>query len=566
MKKNIILTAISIAAALFTMSSCNSLDLSPDNQLSAGTFWKSETHAKQAIVGVYSMFQNDNVTGLIFTEEICGFVGNGYDLDFANIAKGSTNSTSGIYSNKWSNLYEGIARANSVIQNVSKMTEVIDQKTIDMYIGEAKFLRAYFYNMLLNYYGGVPIYDESVVVAESFSEMKEPRSSADEVRKFIISDLDAAIAVLPEEGYWTGANYGRATKGAAQALKGKVLLYAKDYSGAASMFQTVINSGKYALYNSYPKLFLPGGDASNEMIFAVQNMGGVGTDYGMPMCFRMGTRSSFGSCWDNLTASTKFVDSYENIDGTPFNWDDWFPGFNEDNKVKEEVFHLQNGSSYTDPIRPAQVDKLLEMYTKRDPRMAWTIILPYTHYLGWASNKERDMEFIIPASGSGNESYGSVRVNNSWKVYLFRKFVPEGNMGGAINNRADTPINFPLIRYADVLLMYAECLNETGKTTDAATYVNMVRARVGMPNITASTKDEMFKAIKHEREVELAGEGHSYQDYKRWGLLETLNGSPELDMVGGTKYTHAVASRDYLWPIPNAEIEKNPALTQNPGW
>lgn len=564
MKKNIILTAFSIAAAIFSMSSCNSLDLAPDTQLSSVSFWKTEDHAKQAIVGVYTMLQNTSVTGHLFTEEIGGFIGSGYDLDFANLAKGSTNSTSGLYSGKWSALYEGIARSNSVIQNVSKMTEVLDQNTINQYIGEAKFLRAFFYNMLLNYWGGVPVYDESVIVAEKFSEMMEPRSSAEAVRNFVLSDLEAAISTLPVE--WTGNNYGRATKGAAQALKGKVLLYAKDYSGAAAAFKNVIDSGTYALYESYPNLFLPGGDASNEMIFAVQNMGGVGTDYGMEMCFRMGTRSSYGSCWDNLTASTRFVDSYENLDGTPFNWNDWFPGFNEDDNVKKEVFLLQNGSSYLAPERPAQVDKLLEMYKNRDPRMAWTIILPYTHYLGWASNQERDMEYIIPASGSGNESYGSIRVNNSWKIYLFRKFVPEGNMGGAINNRADTPINFPLIRYADVLLMYAECLNENGQTADAAKYVNMVRARVGMPGVTATTKDEMFKAIKHEREVELAAEGHSYMDYRRWGLLETLNGVAELDIVGGTLYTHATASRDYLWPIPNAEIDKNDKLTQNPGW
>ena len=565
MKKNIILTAFSIAAAIFSMSSCNSLDLSPDTQLSSVSFWKTEDHAKQGLVGVYTMLQNDNICGQIFAEDAGGNVGNGYDLGFFNIVKGSYNSTNGTVTGKWSALYEGIARANSAIQNISKMTEILDQATINKYIGEAKFLRAFFYNMLLNYWGGVPIYDESVIVAEKFSEMMEPRSSADQVRSFILSDLEAAISSLPVE--WTGSDYGRATKGAAQALKAKVLLYAKDYSAAAAAFKAVIDSGTYALYGSYPDLFLPGGDSSNEMIFAVQNMGGVGTDFGMPMCFYMGTRSSYGSCWDNVTASTRFVDSYENLDGTPFNWDDWFPGFNEDNKVKEEVFLLQNGSSYQAPERPAQVDKLLEMYKTRDPRMAWTIILPYTHYLGWASNKERDMEYIIPASGSGNETFGSIRVNNSWKVYLFRKFVPEGNMGGLINNRADTPINFPLIRYADILLMYAECLNELGQTADAAKYVNMIRSRVGMPDVTATSKDEMFKAIKHEREVEMAGEGHSYMDYKRWGLLESLNGVPEMDIIGAaTFYKHVTAARDYLFPIPNDEIVKNPALTQNTGW
>ena len=283
-------------AALFTISGCESLDRSPDNQLSAGTFWKSETHARQAIVGVYAMLRDANICGELFEEDAGGFIGSGYDRGFFNVVRGSYNSTTGVVTSKWSALYEGVARANSVIQNVSKMTEVMDQSLVNQYIGEAKFLRAFFYNMLLNYWGGVPIYDENFIVAEKFSEMLEPRATAEQVRTFILSDLDAAIAVLPEQGAWAASDRGRATKGAAQALKGKVLLYAKDYAGAASAFQSVISSGKYSLYKSYPDLFLPGGDASDEMIFAVQNMGGVGTDFGMPMCFYMGTRSTFGSC------------------------------------------------------------------------------------------------------------------------------------------------------------------------------------------------------------------------------------------------------------------------------
>ena len=274
MKKNIILTMVSLAA-LFIISGCESLDRSPDNQLSSGTFWKTETHARQAIVGVYAMFRDANICGEIFEEDAGGFIGTGYDRGFFNVVKGSYNSTTGVVTSKWSALYEGVARANSVIQNVSKMTDYLDQPTIDKYVGEAKFLRAYFYNMLLNYWGGVPIYDESIVVAEKFSEMKEPRSTAEQVREFILRDLDAAIAVLPEHGSWAASDYGRATKGAAQALKGKVLLYAKDYAGAATQFQSVISSGKYSLYKSYPDLFLPGGDASDEMIQQAANVRGI---------------------------------------------------------------------------------------------------------------------------------------------------------------------------------------------------------------------------------------------------------------------------------------------------
>ena len=109
MKKNIILTMVALAA-LFTISGCESLDRSPDNQLSAGTFWKSETHARQAIVGVYAMLRDANICGELFEEDAGGFIGSGYDRGFFNVVRGSYNSTTGVVTSKWSALYEGVAR------------------------------------------------------------------------------------------------------------------------------------------------------------------------------------------------------------------------------------------------------------------------------------------------------------------------------------------------------------------------------------------------------------------------------------------------------------------------
>lgn len=565
--KNIIkIFTISLLAA--TTASCCSLDKYPNDQLSAGTFWKTETHADQAITGVYNMLQNNYVFGVRFGLDCLGSIGSGYDFAaYTTIGRGTYTSRDSWCQNKWTYLYEGIARANLVIQQIGNVDITDELKT--RYIAEARFLRGTFYFELLNFYGGVPIYDESTVVSEEFSNMKKARNTADEVREFIISDLDDAIQNLPEK--WDDANYGRATKGAAMALKGKVLLFNKQYEEAATMFNSVISSGNYSLYPNYADLFKPEGDASDEMIFAVQNIGGVGQDYGMPTTFYMGTRSSYGSCWDNVTAATDFVDSYECIDGKPFNWDDWIPGFNESDDVKKATFIATMSSDNTKvEAYPEYYDTLLKMYDNRDPRMSATLILPYTHYLGWVSNAERDCEYVI-APGT-NENYGFIRVNNGWRIYLFRKFVAEGNMDGAINNRADTPINFPLIRYADVLLMLAECDNELGNIDEAVSLINQVRARSNMPGLNsgpewlqATTKEEVFERIKHERAVEFAGEGLSFDDYKRWGLLETL-ARPMKSIVGDTYYNRVVSERDYLWPIPQVEIDQNSALEQNPGW
>ncbi len=568
MKFSKILMAAAAASTLM-LSSCYDLDRYPDYSLSSGTFFKTETHAKQAMMGVYSQMQNDNVFGIIFGLDCLGGVSMGYDNpSFQTIQRGTIAVNAGYFANFWTNTYEGIARANVVIQNIDNV-DMSDQLKAQ-YLGEAKFMRAVYYFYLLNLYGGVPIYDETTVVAEQFVEMVKPRNTEEEVRSFILADLDAAAASLPAK--WDTANAGRATSGAATALKGKVLLYAKQYQAASDCFGKVISSGNYALYPDYAGLFLPGGDESSEMIFAIQNLGGVGQDIGMPMCFYLGSRSSFGSCWNNVMAATSFVDSFEWADGRPFSWDEAIPDY-QNKKSTLWYSQVNAGKNKVEEYTPYK-DQLLDIWSKRDPRLAASIILPYTGYVGWQANATHNFEYVLISGMALSDNGDVIRVNGNYENYLWRKFVPEGNMNGAINNRADTPINFPLIRLADVLLMQAECLNELGKQSEAVALINQVRSRAGMPGLNsgpaylaANSKDEVFNRIRHERAVELGCESHSYFDMKRWGLLKTLNGRKEMSISGGRSYyTRSVTDRDMYWAIPSGEIDKNPDLVQNPGW
>ena len=572
MKKNKLFSILTaVAAFTFSLSSCYDLDRFPADQLSSGTFFKTQDHADQAMMGLYSVMHSEHVFGLQFAMDGLGGIAMGYDNpSYQTFQRGVYATNNSWVLNKWQNLYEGITRSNNVLQNIDNVDMSDELKA--QYKGEARFMRGLFYFTLMDFFGGVPLYDETFNVSADFNNMLNKRESTETIRQFVIDDLNAAISVLPDE--WDTSNYGRATKWAATALKGKVLLFNKQYGEAASCFENVVNSGKFELYDSYKDLFLPGGDESSEMIFAVQNMGGVGTDIGMPMCFYMGTRASYGSSWNNVMAATDFVDTYEWKDGRPFDWEEVIPGFTTDNEIKKNTFRATiNTTTIEVTAYPEAKDKLLEMYENRDPRMNYSIILPYTHYTGWYQNAEHECEYVIVASGI-TDGHHMIRVNGNYECYLWRKFVPEGNMNGAINNRADTPINFPLIRYADVLLMLAECYNENGQPDKAVALINQVRDRVEMPGInsgpewlSATTKDEVFQRIKHERAVELAAEGHSFSDMKRWGLLETLNGRKEMSITGQkTVYTRAVSERDYLWPIPSTEIEKNPELEQNPGW
>ena len=581
------------AASLLLMSSCYDLDRYPEDQLSAGTFFQTQDHADQAMMGVYSQMTHNDVFGRQFCFDCLGGVGAGYDApSYPNIGRGTYTTTEGAVGDKFKQLYEGVTRANIVLQNVDQCDMSDELKT--RYKSEARFMRALYYFTLLDFWGGVPIYDETTIVAEDFSNMLKPRSSAEEVRTFIIKDLDEAIAHLPAD--WDESNKGRATSGAAMALKGKVLLYNKQYQEAATCFENVINSGKYALYSDYENLFKPGGDESSEMIFAIQNIGGVGTDFCMPMTFYMGSRASYGSCWNNVMAATDFVDSYEWKDGRAFDWNEVIPGFNENDAVKKETFYatLNEGLNKV-ATYPAAKDKLLEMYNKRDPRMMASIIMPYTTYKGWYSNAPMDTEYVITEkSGQTNEKNGFIRVNGNYEMYLWRKFVAEYDMNGAINNREDTPINFPLIRYADVLLMYAECLIETGGDKQlAADLINQVRYRAFVTTsltdsyakyrkfnlkesdrVTEDTfnakykvkaSDDLRAAVRHERRIELAGEGLRFYDLIRWGTF--VSTMQKFGKTDEGKYSGAgtlVTDKTYPYPIPQSEIDYvGGALTQN---
>lgn len=568
--KNIKSVLFAAVACGIMCSSCYDLERYPDDKLSSGTFFKTEEHAKEAMMAAYSQMRSASVFGLSFAWDGLGGICFGYDDQSLQMFQtGIVTSNLYIVRNNWRYRYETIARANRVIRNVD-MCDMSDELK-QQYKNEARFLRGFIYFNLLNIWGGVPIYDETTDVDTQFADMLKPRSSVEEVRKFILADFEAALA-LPKE--WDKANHGRATWGAAMAMKGKTLLYAGQYKEASECFDKVIKSGLYDLYPDYAGLFLPGGDDSSEMIFSIQNISGKGQEAGMPLAFYMGTRSTYGSCWNNVMAATSFVDSYEWADGRPFDWDEVVPNFTTSNATKRKVFCSTLNSNKT-AVRKytAYKDKLLEMYSKRDPRMAASIILPYTHYKGWTKNAPTDNEYVI-ATGMGMPvGNGMIMVNNNHEAYLWRKFVPEANMDGLISNRAHTPINFPLIRLADVYLMQAECLNELNRQPEAVEYINKVRTRTGMPGINsgpawlkASSRDEVFERIRHERAVELCAEGHNYFDMKRWKLLETLDGREERYVTGNTLYVRKVTERDYLWPIPSEEIDRNPNLSQNPGW
>lgn len=576
MKFNISLAG-SIVALAVSLSACESLDFTPADQMSGQTFWKTEEHARQAAVGMYAAMKAPWCFGMEFTFDMCSDIADGTS-PWADISRGSSfaSNSSGVQ-NHWQYLYELVHRANTVIRNVATMP--ISQETIDRVTGEAKFLRAMAYFRMLNCWGGVPYYDESCDINNEFANLDSPRSSADEIRGHILDDLNDAIEKLPVR--WDDADLGRATKGAAYALRGKVYLYNRQWDEAASDFEEIVynrtNNYGYALHDSYDNLFrLYNGAHSNEMIFSIQSIDGNTSGYALDIVSYFGNKSTMRLIAGNaIVPSTTLADMYENTDGSPFDWDDVFPGFN----AGDETFRrkclsvaIDQSSTVVTSTLDCDTTKVMDAYRLRDPRLCLNIITPYSHYLGTdAASSPMDKQFVLADPTKGGAPMEAMN-SEGWNSYFWRKWIPTGNLDGYWGEYNRTPYEFPLIRLGDVILMLAEAYNEKGETDKAVTEVNKIRERVGMPGLNSGatwlavgSKEEMAERIMRERAFELAGEGQRYWDLRRWGKLkESVKNAT--DIYGNLMYTRSYQERHELWPIPLVELDRNKNLTQNTGW
>lgn len=569
------------AAIAAVCGGCESLDYTPGDQMSGQTFWQTEDHARQAAVGMYAAMKEPWCFGMEFTFDMCSDLADGTS-PWSDVSRGDafSSNSSGVQ-NHWQYLYELVHRANTVIRNVAGMP--ISQQTIDRVTGEARFLRAMAYFRMLNCWGGVPYYDETCDINEEFAHLDAPRCTADELRGHILDDLTDAIRKLPVR--WDVADLGRATKGAAYALRGKVYLFNRQWDEAVADFEEIVynktNNYGYSLHPDYNDLFrLYNGRHSDEMIFSIQSIDGNTAGYALDIVSYFGNKSTMRLIAGNrIVPSTTLVDMYENPDGSQFDWDNVFPGFNAgDSQMRRRLMcvAIDQGSTEVTSTLGSDTTKVMDAYRLRDPRLCLNVITPYSHYLGTdAGSSPMDKQFVLvdpTKGGAPMEAMAFIRNSEGWNSYFWRKWIPTGNLDGYWGEYTRTPYEFPLIRLGDVLLMLAEAYNESGATDKAVIELNKVRERVGMPGLDSGPawlavngKEDMARRIRRERAFELAGEGQRYWDLKRWGLLEQ-SVKNATDIFGDLMYTRTYQERHQLWPIPLVEMERNLNLTQNPGW
>ena len=309
------------------------------------------------------------------------------------------------------------------------------------------------------------------------------------------------------------------------------------------------------------------------MIFSIQSLDGNVAGYALDIVSYFGNKSTMRLIASNrIVPSVTLVDMYECPDGSEFEWNTIFPGY--DTATSQERRRLlsvaiDQGSTCITDLLECDTTRVMDAYRLRDPRLCLNVITPYSRYLGTdagSSPREKMFVFADPtAGGAPMEAMSFMRNSEGWNSYFWRKWIPTGNLDGYWGEYTRTPYEFPLIRLADVLLMLAEAHNETGRPDLAVAEINKVRQRVGMADIPVGDQEETAGRIRREHAFELAGEGQRYWDLRRWGLLES-SVKDARDIFGDLMYTRTYQPRHELWPIPLVEMDRNPNLTQNPGW
>lgn len=555
---------IYLLSGLFLLS-CAELDLNPPSSASSENWYADKNEYEISINDFYReyLWELDiNWTGERMTDNWS------QRQVMHSYSSAGINSEWGVSRDFWKNTYKGIARANTILENIKQNRGGLSEADQLYFEAEARFFRAVFYGRLLFYYGDVPFFKKPLTIEEAF---KEGRTQKSIIKQEVYQDFNFAIAHLPLR--YDGTQTARATKGAALAFKARTALNLLDFETAKIAAKECMNMDVYELHPDYEEYFLSRTRNSKETIFAIPRSVSLNATLSVK---NFVTRNSGGSAvaqpsWD-LLASYLCTDG-KTIDQSPL----------------------------FDPKDP---------FKNRDPRLAATIVEFEKPFLGYHYSPRPDADRVLhTASGKlvKNKDTRSVDTYASYNGLALKKGVDEEWIDDFL-----TDADIVLMRYAEVLLMFAEAkigLGEIDSEVADALYELRNRAYrnsgIVAPAIELGSVSEMKRLLQMERRVELAWENRRIEDLIRWRLAEyalnrpnyglldpeplqsiiidqglwfwseapkiDANGLPIFDRLAEKGYIKKLAdrtfdSKQYLWPIPSKEIIINPNIKQNPGY
>lgn len=534
---------------LLMMTSCEkSLDIIPTDQLSDATVFNDPQTANLFLNDIYNSLNAGPYTNhrLNLPSEIGA---DPLDNLTDNTCYGPTNSTlpsgglfdpgtygpsNDLFKPHWGKMYEFIRKCNLFIEKTTKAD--FDDTTKKSLIAQARFARAYFYKSLVDVFRGVPIIT-AVLDRNSGDDIYYTRNTYEECLEFIRTECDGAAADLPLKV--TGKDLGHATKGAALALKNELELYAGKWSDVINSYQAIKELGIYNLFPDYGDLFYEQNENNEEVIFDIQFAANIRPKHINQYWGVVEERTANG--WGSSSPTQNIVDEYEYADG----------------KTAAE------GSSLYDPEHP---------YENRTRRFYASVIYDGSIWRG----KTIYTRLGIPNNASEINVVG--RAGNAGRTGYYLRKLQDSTIQSTPSNLDGT--NVIIYRYAEILLNYAEAQNElSGPDQDVYDAVNRVRVRAGLPELPIGlNQDQMRERIRRERRVELAFEGKRFFDILRWRVADEIFSKPIYGMkiteVNGKLVYERVEirkvkfdpSKNYLMPIPQEVIDKNPKIEQNPNY
>ena len=507
MKHNISKVIIVVLLAITTIIACTKkLNVLDENNPTSESYFKTAIELQNGVNAIYSTLRSGELVGRewFFTHDMrggeCASGGAQLEAPRAELLKQPSPAPSNaVMTNVWTGSYQMINRANLVL---SKAPDVTDNTALrDRLVGEAEFLRAWAYFELVSQWGDVPLYTETVTSATGF-QGKSPEA---DIYAFIISDLTDAVQKLPDS--YGSSDNGRATKGAANVLLGKVQMQKGDYAAAKTALLQVY--GKYSLVDNFQWNF--DGDVKDDAGVTIT----TGHEFNAESIFEV-----------------VFVDKGDNN----FNW-----GYNGEGSTSplSTVRNQEYGITWGNVI-PS--DRLLNEFEANDPRYKFTIFEEGDNILTQSPAGSKTL--VAADMNIAASTRNGVTIKRFFRKYNIYDWVNSGFHPGGINQR--------VFRYADVLLMLAECEAEVGTPAQAANYINEVRSRpsVNMPPVTLASKNEALKSVMHERAVELGAEEVASIDILRWrkkGYFPSIMTDPVPGQVD-------------LFPIPSSETSTNPLI------
>lgn len=559
---NILIPAIS----LILLWSCNDLNLNPLSEGSTNNWYNNEVEINMSI--------ND-----LYKSAFWGADPEDWTDDWINrevltpITSATINGEWGTIGTTWSNTYKAISRSNTLIANLSEGEPPVADELIQRYLAEARFVRAYQYAKLIFYFGDVVYYTNTLDLDDAYELSRTDKNT---ILQAIYEDFDFAIQHLPES--YPGSSVTRATKGAALAFKAETALHQGDWDIARNAAKACMDIGIYELYPDFQELFYSKTGRTSETIFSVPRSATLDVRRNVrPLLPRNvgGWGGQHGPSWDLWC-------SFLCIDGLPI-----------------------DESPLFDSSKP---------FENRDPRCSYTIAPFGEPFLGYIYEPHPDSTEILNLNTGQYQINNDCRTNQQYASFNGLVLAKGVDETWADDYYDDTDV--VLMRYADVLLIYAEAMIELGDVDESVlNAINLVRSRaygvdVGdtnqYPEVVSNDQNELRNIIRVERRMEFAFEGKRYKDIVRWNIAEKVlnrpnygmldpaelkervvsqggwffpiipkiddDGSPNFSQLASMRLIKQLtnrkfdASRQYLWPIPTKEVLTNRNLNQNPGY